>query len=99
MAQKILGPVKGQGISKIGFRAGTKVLEDALHKCSEIFGLTQKIWTGTKHFATCKMTRHQSKIPEDAFAIIILRSKVFRHHFYLPKVVYKSKMAIKYSTG
>ena len=30
-------------------------------KCSQIFGLTQKIWTGTKHFATCKRTRHKSQ--------------------------------------
>ena len=29
-------------------------------KCSQIFGLTQKIWTSTKHFATCKRTRHKS---------------------------------------
>ena len=28
-------------------------------KCSLIFGLAQKIWTGTKHFGTCKRTRHQ----------------------------------------
>ena len=28
-------------------------------KCSQIFGLAQKIWTGTKHFGTCKRTRHQ----------------------------------------
>ena len=27
-------------------------------KSSQIFGLTYKIWTGTKHFATCKRTRH-----------------------------------------
>ena len=27
-------------------------------KCSQIFGLAQKIWTGTKHFGTCKRTRH-----------------------------------------
>ena len=26
--------------------------------CKYIFGPTQKIWTGTKHFATCKRTRH-----------------------------------------
>ena len=36
--------------SKIVFCAGTK--------CSQIFGLAQKIWTGTKHFGTCKRTRH-----------------------------------------
>ena len=27
--------------------------------CKNIFGPTQKIWTGTKHFATCKRTRHK----------------------------------------
>ena len=27
-------------------------------KCSQIFGLAQKIWTDTKHFGTCKRTRH-----------------------------------------
>ena len=26
--------------------------------CKQIFGLVQKIWTGTKHFGTCKWTRH-----------------------------------------
>ena len=29
-------------------------------KCSQIFWLAQKIWTGTKHFGTCKRTRHKS---------------------------------------
>ena len=33
-------------------------------KCSQIFGLAQKIWTGTKHFGTCKRTRHKyNKVP------------------------------------
>ena len=27
-------------------------------KCSQIFGLAQNIWTDTKHFGTCKRTRH-----------------------------------------
>jgi hypothetical protein len=36
------------------FRGGTK--------CSQIFGLAQKIWTGTKHFGTCKRTRQKSEI-------------------------------------
>ena len=27
-------------------------------KCSQIFGLVQNIWTSTKHFVTCKRTRH-----------------------------------------
>ena len=31
-------------------------------KCSQIFGLAQKIWTGTKHFGTCKRTRHQKRV-------------------------------------
>jgi hypothetical protein len=26
--------------------------------CKKNFGLTQKIWTSTKHFGTCKRTRH-----------------------------------------
>ena len=29
-------------------------------KCSLIFGLAQNIWTSTKHFGTCKRTRHYS---------------------------------------
>ena len=46
--------------SKIGFCAGTKVFE--------IFGLAQKIWTGTKHFGTCKRTRHKKNAYiKDAF--------------------------------
>ena len=31
--------------------------------CKYIFGLTQKIWTGTKHFGTCKRTRHSTYFP------------------------------------
>ena len=31
-------------------------------KCSLIFGLAQKIWTSTKHFGTCKRTRHKSSL-------------------------------------
>ena len=27
--------------------------------CKYIFGLAQKIWTSTKHFGTCKRTRHK----------------------------------------
>ena len=30
----------------------------------QIFGPTQNIWTGTKHFGTCKRTRH--KFPKSA---------------------------------
>ena len=43
---------------KIGVCIGSKVFEEAQIKCSQLFGLTQNIWTGTKHFATCKRTRH-----------------------------------------
>ena len=28
--------------------------------CKQIFGPTQKIWTGTKHFATYKRSRHKN---------------------------------------
>ena len=28
-------------------------------KCSQSFGLAQKIWTGSKHFGTCKRTRQK----------------------------------------
>ena len=28
--------------------------------CKYIFGLTQKMWNVTKHFGTCKRTRHRS---------------------------------------
>ena len=28
-------------------------------KCSQIFGLAQNIWTSSKHFGTCKRTRHK----------------------------------------
>ena len=38
--------------SKISFWRGTK--------CSQIFGLAQNIWTSTKHFGTCKRTRHKT---------------------------------------
>ena len=43
--------------SKIGFCAGTKVFEEALNAVK--FLDPQKIWTGTKHFATFKRTRHK----------------------------------------
>ena len=29
-------------------------------KCSQIFGLAQKIWNSKKHFGTCKRTRHKT---------------------------------------
>ena len=32
-------------------------------KSFEIFGLAQNIWTTTKHFGTCKRTRHKSANP------------------------------------
>jgi len=51
-AQNILGPVKGQGIS---FCTGTKLFGGAL-KFDSIFGLAQNIWTGTKHFGSCRRT-------------------------------------------
>ena len=53
---------RGFAFSKIVFCAGTKVFEEALTKCSQIFGLAQKIWTGAKHFGTCKRTRHKCTI-------------------------------------
>ena len=43
--------------AKLFFCATTNVFDEAL-KCSQIFGLAKKIWTGTKHFGTCKRTRH-----------------------------------------
>ena len=43
--------------SKIGFCASTKVFEEALNTV-KYFGLAQNIWTSTKHFGTCKRTRH-----------------------------------------
>ena len=45
--------------SKIGFCAGTKVFEEALNAV-KFFEPAQKIWIGTKHFGTCKRTRHKS---------------------------------------
>ena len=37
------------------------VFEEALNAI-KFFGLAQKIWTRTKHFATCKRTRHYSQV-------------------------------------
>jgi len=45
---------------KLVFCAGTKVFKDGLNAV-KVFGLAKKIWTGTKHFGTCKRTRHNSK--------------------------------------
>ena len=42
-------------------------------KCSQI-GLTYKIWTGTKNFATCKRTRHQ--LDFSAFALLFTEISV-----------------------
>ena len=43
--------------SKIGFCAGTKVFEEALNAV-KFLGWLKNIWTITKHFGTCKRTRH-----------------------------------------
>ena len=43
--------------SKFSFCAGTKRFGGAL-KFNLIFGLAKHIWTGSKHFASCKRTRH-----------------------------------------
>ena len=50
-------------------------------KCSQIFGLAQKIWTGTKHFGTCKSTRH--------LFIILMR-------FFLSMKLYKKCIFVPY---
>ena len=42
--------------SKFSFCAGTKLFGVAL-KFYSIFGLAQNIWTGTKHFGSCRRTR------------------------------------------
>ena len=47
---------------KIGFCAGTKVFEEALNAV-KFFRLAQKIWTSTKHFGTCKRTKHMPLLP------------------------------------
>ena len=41
--------------SKIGFCADAIFWRGT--KCRQIFGLTQKIWTSTKHFVTCKLVQ------------------------------------------
>ena len=46
--------------SKIGFLCRHKSFWGGT-KYSQIFGLVQKIWTGTKHFATWKRTRHKAE--------------------------------------
>ena len=43
---------------KLFFVPTQKFLKRHCTKCNQIFGLAQKIWTGTKHFETCKRTRH-----------------------------------------
>ena len=42
---------------QIMFLSGTKCLGRAQYQNK--FGLTQKIWTNTKHFGTCRRTRHR----------------------------------------
>ena len=42
---------------KIIFWSGTNSLGGAQYQNN--FGQTQKIWTGTKHFGTCRRTRHK----------------------------------------
>ena len=42
--------------SKFSFCAGTKLFGGAL-KFNSILGLAQNIWTGTKHFGSCRRTR------------------------------------------
>ena len=37
------------------------VFVPAQSSCSQIFGLAQKIWTGTKHFETCKKANARSQ--------------------------------------
>ena len=67
-------------------------------KCSQIFVLAQKIWTSTKHFGTCKRTRHYSSGPKCSFQ---------RHHvldmsfwqgvsspFFMSKIVASSKRPV-----
>ena len=44
--------------SKIGFCGSTKVFEEALNAV-KFLGWLKKIWTGTKHFGTCKRTRQK----------------------------------------
>ena len=39
--------------------------------CKQIFGATQKIWTGTKHFGTCKRTRHYCNKKHTLFDVLI----------------------------
>ena len=66
----MLGPVKGQGISAHVGKNPIKLNANHLfvwHKmfvtgtiCKQVFGPKQKIWTGTKLFATYKRTRQKS---------------------------------------
>ena len=51
------GPKDNLHSVKLVFCAGTKVFKDGLNAV-KVFGLAKKIWTGTKHFGTCKRTRH-----------------------------------------
>ena len=47
-------------------------------KCSQIFGLAQKIWISTKHFGTCKRTRHEVFLKNTHYKIFCLPIKHFR---------------------
>ena len=57
-------------------------------KCSQTLGLAQKIWTGTKHFGTCKRTRHYfhagffCNMQESQFQIIKAQSLVISRSAY-----------------
>ena len=57
--------------SKIGFCAGTK--------CSQIFGLAQKIWTGKKHFGTCERTRLQGHLAWGCYSTVLGHFNICRY--------------------
>ena len=66
LALNILGPVKGQGISKIGFCAGTKVFEEALNAIKFLywlkkFGPPQNILGLVKGQGICPFKFQESK--------------------------------------
>ena len=56
--------------SKIVFCVDTKLIEEALCICNEIFWLAQNIWTGTKYFWTCKRTRHEGLLLKFSCTVI-----------------------------
>ena len=49
------------------------------HKCSQIFGLAQKIWTSKKHFGTCKRTRHNSTMLKNTLKSACNMQRVFQY--------------------